>query len=378
LTEELELKDERWARQPAHRRPHYDPVQRMRILELRALRGWSVQQTAERFLVTEDTIISWMRRLDEGGLVRPRTPLNRFPDMVAHLVRRLRVTCPALGKKKIAQALARAGLHLGVSTVGRMLKREPPRDDVAVELPVPEGRRLTAKAPNDVWHVDLTAVPTAVGFWVPWLPFAKLLRWPFAWWVAVAVDHASRLVVGFAIFDQKPSSAEVASFLSRAIRSRRASPRAVITDKGTEFAGAFRRRCLLHGIGQRIGKVGEHGSIAIVERLIRSMKSECTKRILVPLRLAAMRRELGCYATWYNEHRPHEALGGRTPHEVFTRAPPANEQPRLEPREHWPKKARCAAPNAPLKGRAGVPPDLVVRRLADKRHLPVIAIRRAV
>jgi len=22
------------------------------------------------------------------------------------------------------------------------------------------------------------------GFWVPWLPFAKLLRWSFAWWVA--------------------------------------------------------------------------------------------------------------------------------------------------------------------------------------------------
>jgi transposase len=39
----------------------------MRILELRAARGWSIQQTAERFHVTEETIASWMRRLDEGG-----------------------------------------------------------------------------------------------------------------------------------------------------------------------------------------------------------------------------------------------------------------------------------------------------------------------
>src|SRR5262245_4237673 len=39
LSEELALKDERWARAPAHKRPHYGPMQRMRILELRALRG---------------------------------------------------------------------------------------------------------------------------------------------------------------------------------------------------------------------------------------------------------------------------------------------------------------------------------------------------
>ena len=129
LAEELALKDARWTRQPAHRRPHYDPVQRMRILELRAIRGWSVHQTAERFLVTEETVMSWMRRVDEeGGFIRPATPISRFPDLIVHMVQRLKTTCPALGKKKIAETLARAGLHLGVSTVGRMLKRDLPKD----------------------------------------------------------------------------------------------------------------------------------------------------------------------------------------------------------------------------------------------------------
>ena len=53
----------------------------MRILELRAARGWSAQQTAERFHVTVETIASWMRRLDEGGeagLVHTEEPLNKF------------------------------------------------------------------------------------------------------------------------------------------------------------------------------------------------------------------------------------------------------------------------------------------------------------
>ena len=171
LTEELDLKDARWARVPARRRPYYGPVQRMRILELRAARGWSTKQTADRFLVTEETIASWMRRLDEEGeaaLVQMDEPVNKFPDFVAYLVRRLKRTCPILGKAKIAQMLARAGLHLGVTTVGRMLKRELSSDDVGFELPVAaSGRRVQAKAPNHIWHVDLTIVPTGAGFWVP-------------------------------------------------------------------------------------------------------------------------------------------------------------------------------------------------------------------
>ena len=39
LEDELAIKDARWARLPARRRPHYGPVQRMRILKLRAARG---------------------------------------------------------------------------------------------------------------------------------------------------------------------------------------------------------------------------------------------------------------------------------------------------------------------------------------------------
>ena len=166
LTEELSLKGERWRRVHPHRRPHYGPVQRMRILELRAARGWSIHQTAERFHVTEETNASWMRRLDEGGeagLVRTDKPLNKFPDFVAYLVRSLKRTCPAFGKKKIAQVLARAGLHLGVSTVRRMLERDQVKGDVAAEMPVPEPRAVKAHAPNDIWHVDLTVVPRFLG-----------------------------------------------------------------------------------------------------------------------------------------------------------------------------------------------------------------------
>ena len=382
LEEELELKDARWARVHPHRRPFYGPIQRMRILELRAARGWTRKQTAGRFLVTEETIASWVRRLDDVGeesLVRLGEPVNKFPDFVAYMVRRLKVLCPSLGKVRIAQILARAGLHLGASTVGRMLRRDLSKDDVAAEEPArARGRSIRAKYPNHVWHVDLTTVPTNAGFWVPWVPLARVLRWPFCWWTVIAVDHVSRLVVGFAVFARRPTSSEVCAFLNRAIAAARAKPKHIITDKGKEFfCDPFKSWCRSRGIRPRFGAVGKHGSIVIVERFIRSMKTECTRRILVPLRMHAMRRQLASYAAWYNSHRPHTALGGRTPLEVYRGAPPANEAARFEPRPRWPRGSGCARPAVRIRGKPGVGLTLRLSRFENRSHLPVVALRRA-
>jgi hypothetical protein len=84
----------------------------MAILELRAARSWSLQQTADTFLVTPATIASWMKRVDEDGpnaLVRLRQPVNKFPDFVRYLVQRLKTLCPTIGKKKLAETLAHTG-----------------------------------------------------------------------------------------------------------------------------------------------------------------------------------------------------------------------------------------------------------------------------
>lgn len=48
-----------------------------------------------------------MKRIDEDGpdaLVQLPAPINKFPDFVAHSVRRLKALCPSLGKVKIAQS----------------------------------------------------------------------------------------------------------------------------------------------------------------------------------------------------------------------------------------------------------------------------------
>jgi transposase InsO family protein len=320
-----------------------------------------------------------MQRLDDEGpdaLVQVREPVNRFPDFVRYIVCRLKVLCPTMGKVKIAQILCRVGLHLSSTTVGRMLK-EPlrPRPTAAAETPA---RAVTATSINHVWHLDLTAVPISSGFWTAWLPFALPQRWPFCWWVAVAVDHFSRRVMGFAVFDQPPTSTDIAMFLGRVIRKTRATPKYLITDHGKQFISVrFGKWCRRKGIRQRFGAVGKYGSISVVERFILTMKNECTRRILVPCRRDSFRKELSLFISWYNGDRPHTWLDGRTPDEVYFGKPAGCCAPRFEPRGRWPRRSPCARPQADVHGRCGTRLDLHVGFRARRKHLPVVELRPA-
>jgi hypothetical protein len=197
LEEEIRIKDSRMLRIPGHERPHYPPIERLAILELRAVRAWSLTQTADRLLVKTATVSSWMQRVDERGpaaIVQIPVPVNKFPELVAYIVQRLKVLCPSLGYVKIAQLLCRAGLHLGTSTVRRMLRSDvSPKDARAKRKAV--GKRIIARYPNHVWGCDLTTVPISFGFWTPTFPFAWPQRWPFCWWLAIVVDHVSRAAI---------------------------------------------------------------------------------------------------------------------------------------------------------------------------------------
>jgi hypothetical protein len=123
--------------------------------------------------------------------------------------------------------------------------------------------------------------------------------------------------------------------------------------------------------------VGQHGSIAVVERFIQTMKNDCTRRLLVPLRTKTFRQELTWYTAWYNEHRPHTTLEGRTPDEVYFQQRPANRSPRFESRALWPRSAPCALPQVLVKGQPGVQIELDVAYQHARKHLPVVTVRRA-
>ena len=269
LREEIRIKDARLKRIDPHRRPHYPATERMAIVELRAARGWSLENTARVFFVTAATVASWIKRIDEEGrdaLVQIPEPVNRFPDFTRYAVQRLKVLCPSMGQVKIAQTLARAGQHLGPTTVGRILQE---KSKPTPKLPATSSTAapvVTSKYPNHVWNVDLTTVPVGAGFWCSWIPLALPRRWPFCGWVAVAIDHYSRRAMGTALFKKEPSSIQVRAFLGRTIADGGAKPKHLISDKGPQFwpCHGFKDWCDRRGIKPRFGAVGKHGSIALV------------------------------------------------------------------------------------------------------------------
>ena len=367
VNEQMRIVASRWDRIPPKKRPHYHPSERLAILELKATRGWNAAQTARAFGLDPETVRSWVRRTNNAGddLLRTSTPVNRFPEFVRYVVQRLKALCPTMGKRRIAETLARAGLSLSATTVSRMLSAsglpEGPTSSRTNGLsvsPPTENSRVTAKHVNHIWHVDLTVVPTSGGLWTSWFPWSSPTVWPFCWHVAVLIDHCSRKVMGFALFKRQPTSVAVRQFLGMAIRRHHAQPRHIISDRGKQFdCDGYRRWCRRRGIKYRYGAIGRYGSIAVIERLMRTMKDECTRVVLIPLRLKDMRTELSVYVTWYNQFRPHQALDGKTPCDVYDDIGPPD--PLYSPNTMLPKLA------------------LHVSHYEGRRHLPVVELRRA-
>ena len=61
-----------------------------------------------------------------------------------------------MGKTRIANVLCRAGLHLGSTTVQRML-RDVARPKPTATVTTSIGQVVTARRPNDVWHRAIAA-----------------------------------------------------------------------------------------------------------------------------------------------------------------------------------------------------------------------------
>ena len=344
---------------------------------MRAAGGWTAHETARRFQVTPLTIASWTKRAECGGdaLLATPLPVNKIQDFVALVVERVKVAGASFGRRRIASILARAGLSISASSVRRLLQRGEDRPPPKGRKPAPPeaatvaSTSVIAKGVDHVWSVDLTVVPTLMGFWVPWFPFAALPVWPFAWTVLVVVDHFSRRLVHTAAFRQQPTAAMVTAALDAAIAANGCPPAHLVSYRGSQFQSDYKVWCKSRQIKPRWGAIGKHGSIAVTERTIRSLKYEYLRLVQKPLGGAALRALLASYRVWFNDHRPHETLRGLTPSERATGVRrDAGARPVVE--------ARARAPaNDNGRGFKTRQFDVDVRHVGGVRVLPTFELR---
>jgi hypothetical protein len=158
--------------------------------------------------------------------------------------------------------------------------------------------------------------------------------------------------------------------LERAVQRAGTAPKYTVTDQGKQFQGEYRDWCANRHIKPRFGALYRHGSIALTERLVLTIKAECTRRILVPFGLDQMRVEMDLFMRWYNSFRPHASLRGCTPDEVYGGQKPARDGPRLEPRARYPASHE-------LRGKPGDVVELSVQYLEGRKHLPIVKLQRA-
>ena len=227
--------------------------------------------------------------------------------MIASLVWEITKANLSWSRIRIANQLQLLGIFLSASTVRNILQRPKPRDP-STSAAAPEksqekteSRSIPAWYPNHVWSVDTTKV-------ICWG------LWPIQ--VLVAIDHLSRRVVCVAPLEG-PNAGWIIEALERAME-KHGAPRHIISDQAGVFRGdAFAELLRQWNIKPRFGAVGKHGSIAVTERVIKTLKYEWLRCVPIIKGFDHLTSLCTEFDTWYNRWRPHMTLEALRPDDLY-------------------------------------------------------------
>ena len=159
-------------------------------------------------------------------------------------------------------------------------------------------RDLTITRANQVWAADITYLPMARGFL----------------YLVAIMDWHSRYVVAWGLSNTL-DACFCAEALTEALNQGR--PDVFNTDQGSQFTSReFTQILQDHSVKISMDGRGRYQDNILVERLWRTVKYEEVYLKAYANGLEA-RRGLREYFRFYNHRRPHQALGYRTPAEVF-------------------------------------------------------------
>jgi putative transposase len=159
-------------------------------------------------------------------------------------------------------------------------------------------RGVQVERPDQVWSTDITSIPMAHGFM----------------YLAAVIDWHSRFVIAWRLSNTLDGEFCL-DMLEEALGQ--GTPEVFNTDQGAQFT-ALAWTSRLEAAGVRVSMDGKGRCLdnVFVERLWRSLKYEevypnCYETV------PALRAGLVRYFAFYNEERRHQALGYRTPGEVY-------------------------------------------------------------
>lgn len=285
---------------------HYSIRQRLFVLRFIELYRIPRSKITEQFGIARSSLYRWLHQAQDA-VRKPTEPFNKTPIKLVQLVWRIIESNPTWGRHRVAMQAWLLKVFVSPSTVRNILKQPFPRNpkpvsSTTIDQPAAVPRRISAQYQNHVWSADLTMV----------------LRWGL--WpthLLIVIDHFSRKLLA-AIPLEGPNAGWIVDAMEVTFK-KWGSPRHLITDQGLVFKSkSFGDLLKFWNVKHRFGAVGKHGSIAVTERLIRTLKYEWLKRIPLLRGIGHLQEACDAFAEWYNCWRPHTRLKGSTPEVAYS------------------------------------------------------------
>ena len=281
------------------------------------IQGLSYRAAARKYGVSKSLVHKlhqrWLAEGDQGLEPRSRAPHtspHQTPPEIRERILHLRATLIRTGSDAGADTihayLAREHITISKSTIWRILRRAGQITPQPQKRPRSSWQRFNAAQPNETWQSDFTHVRLTTGEDV------EVIGWLDDHSRFVLHLSAHRRVTGPIVTDTFQTAAQTHGY-----------PLSTLTDNGMVYTtrlaqggrqaglNAFETLLKLEGITQKNGRPYKPTTQGKIERFWQTLKKYLTQH---PARtIPELQRVLDEFVTFYNESRPHRALGRKTP-----------------------------------------------------------------
>jgi transposase InsO family protein len=288
------------------------------VVDAVVIEGRSYREVAAAHGVSKSYVAKLVGRFRGGGydaiVPRSRAPRHvphRTPEELEDEIVALRKELSELGVDAGAQTIH---YHLGlrhervpsVSTIWRVLRRRGFVVPQPHKRPRSSWNRFEAMLPNECWQSDVTHWRLAEGTSVEIVNF---------------IDDHSRLAVGSAALARASAPAVLEAF--RAACATWGLPAALLTDNGCVYTtwhrggpNVMQTELLAMGIDYRHSRPYHPQTCGKVERFHQTLKAFLAKQDPASS-IEELQAQIDRFCAYYNEVRPHRAVGRQPPRAAF-------------------------------------------------------------
>jgi len=307
----------RLARLPA--KPSAEAKRRLDVIRWYEGHGGRVRLTARRFGFSPDTVSRWVRAYNEYGpsglekgsrrpkrVRQPETPL-----LTIQRIQALREEYPSWGREKLRILLLREGISISAKSIDRVIARlkargvlrEPRRPRKAARPHLKRLRRppgLKVDCPGALVQLDSKQVQPSTG---------KVV-FEFG-----ALDCFTRKRV--VALSPRLTSQQGTAFLEKVVATFPFPVHALQSDGGSEFLGDFGKAVSELKLVHYFNRPNYPQGNGRIERSFRTDDEEFYHVQELPAEIGGLEAALLAWNHVYENVRPHQALGYRTPEEFY-------------------------------------------------------------